>query len=266
MKGGITSGVVYPSAVRQLSKTHRFRNIGGASVGAIAAAMTAAAEYGRQAGRGTGFREFDAIDRELAREGFLPSLFKPRTAERGVYSIYLAVIRKAGAIRVTRRVLGQAPWVVFPLLAWWLTLAVATWWLGTHWWLVPILVAVWGVFATTWMWAPQRRVNVLGLIGLLLPILWPCLLVLPWVGLRAWRDLSENGFGLVPGGTVALAKARAKWTDNLEPVSDHEGQFGKGVGKPAGGRHVGPEVVETPAEVLNERVAGDDDIGGTVSL
>jgi Patatin-like phospholipase len=51
MKGGITSGVVYPSAVRQLSTTHRFRNIGGASVGAIAAAMTAAAEYGRQAGR-----------------------------------------------------------------------------------------------------------------------------------------------------------------------------------------------------------------------
>jgi hypothetical protein len=185
MKGGITSGVVYPSAVRQLSTTHRFRNIGGASVGAIAAAMTAAAEYGRQAGRGTGFQEFDVIDRELARGGFLLSLFKPRAAARGVYSIYLAVIRKAGVIRVTRTVLGQALWVVFPLLAWWLTLAVATWWLGTHWWLVPVLVAVWGVFASAWMWALERRVNVLGLVGLLLPILWPCLAVLPWVALRA---------------------------------------------------------------------------------
>ena len=30
MKGGITSGVVYPSAVRRLSKIHRFRNTGGA--------------------------------------------------------------------------------------------------------------------------------------------------------------------------------------------------------------------------------------------
>ena len=37
MKGGITSGVVYPSAVAGLAERYRLRNIGGASAGAIAA-------------------------------------------------------------------------------------------------------------------------------------------------------------------------------------------------------------------------------------
>src|SRR5438105_14620691 len=44
MKGGITSGVVFPKAVARLSHQYRFRNIGGASAGAIAAAGAAAAE------------------------------------------------------------------------------------------------------------------------------------------------------------------------------------------------------------------------------
>jgi predicted acylesterase/phospholipase RssA len=48
MKGGITSGVVYPKAVVRLAQRYRIRSIGGTSVGAIAAALTAAAEYWRQ--------------------------------------------------------------------------------------------------------------------------------------------------------------------------------------------------------------------------
>ena len=47
MQGGATSGVVYPLAVCELATRFKFRNIGGASAGAIAAAMTAAAELGR---------------------------------------------------------------------------------------------------------------------------------------------------------------------------------------------------------------------------
>jgi predicted acylesterase/phospholipase RssA len=47
MEGGTTSGVVYPLAVCELATTFRFRNVGGASAGAIAAALTAAAELGR---------------------------------------------------------------------------------------------------------------------------------------------------------------------------------------------------------------------------
>lgn len=47
MAGGITSGIVYPGAVSMISKRYTFRSIGGTSVGAIAAAATAAAEFGR---------------------------------------------------------------------------------------------------------------------------------------------------------------------------------------------------------------------------
>ncbi len=47
MQGGTTSGVVYPLAVCDLATSFRFRNVGGASAGAIAAALTAAAELGR---------------------------------------------------------------------------------------------------------------------------------------------------------------------------------------------------------------------------
>ena len=38
MKGGVTSGVIYPKAILKLSERYRFRSIGGTSAGAIAAA------------------------------------------------------------------------------------------------------------------------------------------------------------------------------------------------------------------------------------
>jgi hypothetical protein len=72
--------------------------------------------------------------------------------------------------------------------------------------------------------------------------------------------------GSNPCGTVALVEARARWTNTLGRVSDHEGQFGERLGKPGGRRHVGPEIVEAPAEVLDEGVRGDDDPGSAVAL
>jgi predicted acylesterase/phospholipase RssA len=74
MKGGITSGVVYPPAILELQRTFRFRCIGGTSAGAIAAAVTAAAEYAREGG---GFQRLDELREQLAKEGFLLQLFKP---------------------------------------------------------------------------------------------------------------------------------------------------------------------------------------------
>src|SRR5438874_11437292 len=61
MKGGITSGVVYPLAACELAKSYRFRRVGGTSAGAIAAAATAAAEYGRWRGTGGGFASLEAL-------------------------------------------------------------------------------------------------------------------------------------------------------------------------------------------------------------
>ena len=48
MKGGLTSGVVYPLTICKLATKYRFRSIGGTSAGAIAAVMAAAAEFRRQ--------------------------------------------------------------------------------------------------------------------------------------------------------------------------------------------------------------------------
>jgi predicted acylesterase/phospholipase RssA len=48
MKGGVTSGLVYPGAIYALSEQFRLRNIGGTSAGAIGAVAAAAMEFGRR--------------------------------------------------------------------------------------------------------------------------------------------------------------------------------------------------------------------------
>ena len=50
MKGGITSGVIYPRLVETLSRVYDFRSIGGTSAGAIAAGAAAAAQLGVHTG------------------------------------------------------------------------------------------------------------------------------------------------------------------------------------------------------------------------
>ena len=79
MKGGITSGVVYPPAVLALARRYRFRSIGGTSAGAIAAGLTAAAEYNR---KGEGFQKLGAISENLGKGTFLLNLFQPSRRTR----------------------------------------------------------------------------------------------------------------------------------------------------------------------------------------
>ena len=69
-------------------------------------------------------------------------------------------------------------------------------------------------------------------------------------------ELESIGAG---AGTVSLPEARGRWTDTLGQVSDHQGQFGELVGKSSGRRSVGAEIIESPAEVLNEGMACDAD-------
>ncbi|WP_262268839.1 patatin-like phospholipase family protein [Microvirga yunnanensis] len=51
MRGGITSGIIYPGAISAIAKRYRLRSLGGTSAGAIAATVSAAAEFGRWSGR-----------------------------------------------------------------------------------------------------------------------------------------------------------------------------------------------------------------------
>src|SRR5215831_20078924 len=77
MKGGITSGIVYPTAICELAQQYQFKNIGGASAGAIAAVATAAAEYGRKRGKADSFNLFGQLPTEFQKPNFLPGLFTP---------------------------------------------------------------------------------------------------------------------------------------------------------------------------------------------
>jgi predicted acylesterase/phospholipase RssA len=85
MKGGITSGVVYPLAVCELAKTYRFCNVGGSSAGGIAAAFAAAAERNRG---GRGFNELAAVPADLGRQ--LPHLFQPSHRTRALFRVFRA--------------------------------------------------------------------------------------------------------------------------------------------------------------------------------
>ena len=96
MKGGITSGVVYPPAIAELAKDHRFYSIGGASAGALAAAAAAAAEFGRQSGQNpSSFVYMDEVNPMLAATHGtttkLESLVQPQASTRRYFNLMWAL-------------------------------------------------------------------------------------------------------------------------------------------------------------------------------
>jgi predicted acylesterase/phospholipase RssA len=108
MKGGVTSGIVYPLAVCELAQQYRFVNIGGTSAGAIAAAITAAAEYRRANGDVRGFTEFvrDLPQTLGARRQdgttMLFSLFQPNSSTRKIFDVLVGMIRGGKLSRFLR--------------------------------------------------------------------------------------------------------------------------------------------------------------------
>ncbi len=142
MKGGITSGVVYPGAVVRLAKRYRFRSIGGASAGALAAVAAAAAEYGRASG---GFERLAEVPRELAStvDGapFILTMFQPEPSTRRLFDAALA-FQRFGPLRgalATVRAFWRFPLVALVLVA----VAIALGALGVvPWWLAVALIAL----------------------------------------------------------------------------------------------------------------------------
>ena len=114
MKGGITSGIVYPAAVLELSKEFQFANIGGTSAGTIAAALTAAAEYRRQNGGGSaGFERIAELPAWMAEvvdgRSRLLRLFQPTGETASLFEIALAYIEKKKWSAVVRAFLRGFP-------------------------------------------------------------------------------------------------------------------------------------------------------------
>ena len=118
MKGGITSGVVYPAAGVELAKRFTLKSIGGTSAGAIAAAFFAAAEYRRSVlGSSAGFEELATYPAKFGAEtpagtSFLLSLFQPAKDARRSFRLLLAFLgsdRWKKAFRVFGTAILQYP-------------------------------------------------------------------------------------------------------------------------------------------------------------
>jgi predicted acylesterase/phospholipase RssA len=90
LKGGITSGVVYPLALVSLAEKYRFSNIGGTSAGAMAAVAAAAAEYGRHT-EDAGFDRLARIPEELGPN--LLSMFQPTPTLKPLFDIFVAALK-----------------------------------------------------------------------------------------------------------------------------------------------------------------------------
>jgi len=103
MKGGITSGVVYPHAVCELARTYRLCSVGGTSAGAIAAAVAGAAELGRGSG---GFAKLAALPSWISSDQHLFELFQPQPRTRRLYRVLTAGL--GGGLRAKLRILLAA--------------------------------------------------------------------------------------------------------------------------------------------------------------
>lgn len=177
MKGGITSGIVYPNAVLSLARQYRFKNIGGTSAGAIAAAVAAAAALGdrrRHAGQAVeaqvGFPGLATVSAELSRRGFIYSLFQPAHGARTAYRLLVMLTGKSSLPRKIACLLA-AVFAIAPLEL----LATLVGLLGIGWlaggvdgvWatLLPSLLCAYGagVLASALRVARVARRNLLGL-------------------------------------------------------------------------------------------------------
>ena len=194
MKGGIASGVVYPLAAVELAKEHRFRNIGGTSAGAIAAAAVAAAEFGKQSGHNPGaYEEISELPRWLGTH--LTSLFQPTRTMRPFFSMLLSGM--AGGIPAKL----MAPLNGFPVAAN----------LG----LLPGAAFVAAVFALD----PGTAMKILATaVGVL--VLLPLGIFVAIAVSATWRlrRLPASGYGLCPGsdpGGKAATPPLTRWLADL---------------------------------------------------
>lgn len=254
MKGGITSGVVYPRAVVALSRTYRFRRIGGSSAGAIAALLTAAAEFRRaETGSTEGFDLVQKVPQALAEGDNLLRLFSPSRRTKAVFEVGMALVapdRRPNHARRGMPARNVLRAVALLVRATWLPFAVAM--------VVALLPGVvaglvltrgthWGrVTASLLFWLPGALV-----IGLIVAAV---------TGVRrAAGDMNANGFGLAKGSAEDQAAKPGRTTAQLKASAP---AAPAGPGQPIGGTLPPPVPLTDWLTLVTQQVAGlpDDQV------
>jgi predicted acylesterase/phospholipase RssA len=222
LTGGVTDGVIYPWAIVELARKYRFKNIGGTSAGAMAAAVAAAAEYARRQGFLSGFNDvLLKLPQDLAREvdggtkrfrlyrpkarTTLFALFQPARRTRRLFDLFVGLFGipgsscgsdapspaadtvNAGARSLSAKGPAAAIWRVIVLV------------LGTYW-----CAALSGVALGVTVSLVIAFVEACSAIGTLLSVLPWTLVSLPLFVLGAiyWDvmyGLVPNGFGMCTG-------------------------------------------------------------------
>jgi hypothetical protein len=203
MKGGITSGVVYPLAIVEIGKAFRLRSIGGTSAGAIAAAAAGAAEVGRQRRQagllGKDHQDFAALAKLPEHLGKpatgagskLEAFFQPSAPLRRVFMLGKGQLGKSGASLVCGL---------------WIDLL-------RHFWLAGLLGALIGsiaLWSTPWQASYVSALSMAVVLGLICAT--ACAL-----GHAIWTVVSAlpaNGFGMctgMPNGKQSDEEALTVW-------------------------------------------------------
>ena len=202
LKGGITSGVLYPLALASLAEKYRFSNIGGTSAGAIAAAAAAAAEYGRHTENG-GFDRLAKIPDEIGPN--LLSMFQPTPVLKPLFDIFVTALR-------AKTKLGRVIAIV--------EAAVGGYWLSALLGLVPGGVAVAVALASRGGLGFVTLGLLLALLGVVAGVTWRLLKAVN-------SDLAESDFGLCPGIRQPYS-SREGFTDWLARLINEAAGFKEG--------------------------------------
>ena len=190
MKGGVTSGIIYPAAIGAIARTYTIRSIGGTSAGAIAAAGAAAMEFGRRSKRNpVSLQTLSGLATKLMTpvdgQPMLLRLFEP---DKSTARFFRLVFRIASSKSKVLGVLSALllPGVLVPIAIAALACAGAKHYYGTE-------------LSTAWF------TIVLGSVALIL------LSTLGYAGITLWfglRAMSANGFGLCSGNAQYRQKRK----------------------------------------------------------
>lgn len=198
MKGGVASGVIYPRAISKLAETHEFRSIGGTSAGAIAAAVTAAAAYGRRHGH-DGFPALAEIPEWLGQRSGWPArtrllnLFRPHPQLRVVLGILLSFLG--------RPALAAIPLAFLKAFLWQPILGAAAFIAGMAIGLSPVLLGAYG----PWLEALGGLRWFAWIVPLLLGLLTAAVALTFGLYRRLKSWLPRNGYGLCSGMGKVMA-------------------------------------------------------------